>query len=415
MQITGVRSRLIEMPLDGPFRPAWGRGRVQSSLQFVLFEVGTDDGLVGIGAANGGLATADAIDRYVTPAFLGQDPTEIERLAGVIRDAEILGPPPYVMEIPLWDLLGKAAGLPVFRLWGGAATPIRVYCSTGELRSPQARADDARRILEAGFTAMKLRFHNADVRDDLAVVQAVRDEVGDALEIMVDANQAGADPGLGGHSVWDFQTALAVARELERLGVFWLEEPLPRHHHTGLAGLRDRLEGLRLAGGEDNHGLHEFHQLLHRGCFDILQPDAMKSETASAIRKLAAFAELNGVGIVPHTWGQGMGLLVHLHLAASLGCPYVEFPHDPPSGLTAQARDQMLAETLTIDEHGCLRLPERPGFGFVLDEDRIDRHTQHVIERGDFAFGEATGSRGPKRSGAYQMAGVAACRTAEGR
>jgi len=141
----------------------------------------------------------------------------------------------------------------------------------------------------------------------------------------------------------------------------------------------------------------------------------MKSETASAIRKLAAFAELNGVGIVPHTWGQGMGVLVHLHLAASLGCPYVEFPHDPPGGLTAQARDQMLAETLTIDEHGCLRLPERPGFGFVLDEDRIDRHTQHVIERGNFAFGGATGSRGSKRSGTYQMAGAAAWRIEEGR
>ena len=67
----------------------------------------------------------------------------------------------------------------------------------------------------------------------------------------------------------------------------------------------------------------------------------------------------------------------------------------------------MLAETLTIDEHGCLRLPERPGFGFVLDEDRIDRHTQHVIERGDFAFAEATGGRGAKRSGTYQMTGVA--------
>ena len=93
MQVTGVRSRLVEMPLDGPFRPAWGRGRVQSSLQLVLFEVGTDDALVGIGPANGGLATADAVDRYVTPAFLRQDLTEIDRLADVIRHVEILGPP----------------------------------------------------------------------------------------------------------------------------------------------------------------------------------------------------------------------------------------------------------------------------------------------------------------------------------
>ena len=387
MRITGVRSRVVEMPLAAPFRPAWGRGRVQSTLEFVLFEVGTDSGLVGLGAVNGGLATALAADRFVTPHFIGEDPADIERLASIVRDAEIMAPPLYCMEIPLWDLLGKAAGLPVCRLWGAAPRPVRAYCSTGELRAPDARAEDVQALVAAGFTAVKLRFHHADPRDDVAVVEAVRAAVGDTVELMVDANQASADPGLGGHRAWDFPTALGVARELERLGVYWLEEPLPRHDYAGLARLRDRLEGLRLAGGEDNHGLREFKLLLDRGCFDVLQPDAMKSETASAIRKLAGFAELAGVQVVPHTWGQGLGLLVHLHLAASLpDCGYVEFPHDPPSGLTASARDQMLAQTLVIDADGCLRPPDAPGFGFVLDEERLDRSTVQVIERGDVAF-----------------------------
>ena len=80
MRITGVRSRLVELPLDAPFRPAWGRGRVQTKLVFVLFEVGTDEGLVGVGAAHGGLEAAVAIDRFITPHLLGQDPTQIERL-----------------------------------------------------------------------------------------------------------------------------------------------------------------------------------------------------------------------------------------------------------------------------------------------------------------------------------------------
>ena len=387
MRITGVRSRHVEMPLAAPFRPAWGRGRVQSTLEFVLFEVGTDTGLVGLGAASGGLATAIAVDRFVTPHFIGEDPADVERLARIVRDAEIMAPPLYCMEIPLWDLLGKAAGLPVCRLWGAVPRPVRAYCSTGELRSPETRAEDVQALLAAGFTAVKLRFHHADPCDDLAVVEAVRAAVGDGIELMVDANQASADPGLGGHRVWDFRTALGVARELERLGVLWLEEPLPRHDYDGLARLRDKLESLRLAGGEDNHGLHEFKLLLDRGCFDILQPDAMKSETVSAIRKLAGFAELAGVEVVPHTWGHGLGLLVHLHLAASLpNCGYVEFPHDPPSGLTAAARDQMLAGTLTIDEQGRIGPPETPGFGFVLDDERIDRYTLQVIERGDCAF-----------------------------
>ncbi|MGW1682037.1 mandelate racemase/muconate lactonizing enzyme family protein [Saccharopolyspora sp. NPDC002376] len=392
MRITGIRSRLVEFPLDQPFRPAWGRGRVQTTLPMVLFEVGTDDGLVGVGAAHGGMESAVAIDRFITPHLIGQDPTRIDRLAVLIRDAEILGPPPYCMEIPLWDLLGKAAGLPVSRLWGGAGDRVRAYCSTGELRDPKTRAEDVSRLVDEGFTAVKLRFHEDDPRDDLAVAEAVRAKVGDHVELMVDANQASADPGVGGHRVWDFRTALGVARELERLGATWLEEPLPRHDHRNLARLRDRLEGLKLAGGEDNHGLHEFKQLLEQGCFDVLQPDAVKSETVSGIRKLAAFAELSGVDVVPHTWGNGLGMLVHLHLAASLtNCEYLEFPHDPPSGLNAAARDQMLAEPLTIDETGHVQVPERPGFGFVLDEDRIAHHAVHVIERGDCSFAAEQG------------------------
>jgi D-galactarolactone cycloisomerase len=376
LRIVGIRGRVVEIPFDAPFRPAWGRGRVQSSLVFVLYEVATDDGLVGIGAAHAGLEAAVAIDRFITPHLLGQDPSEIERHAAMIRDAEILGPPPYCMEIPLWDLLGKAAGLPVYRLWGGSNAPIRAYCATGELRGPEARADDVARLADAGYTAVKLRFHHPDPRK----------ATGSRVELMIDANQASADPGVGGHDVWDFKTALQVARELEALEVVWLEEPLPRYDLAGLARLRDRLDSIKLAGGEDSHGLAEFRLLLERGCFDILQPDAVKSETASAIRKLAAFADLAGVGVVPHTWGNGIGLLVHLHLVASLGSGnggYLEFPHDPPSGFTAAARDAMLAEPTVIDEDGNVHVPERPGFGFVLDEDRIASHTLHTIEAGD--------------------------------
>ena len=94
MRITGVRSRLVEFPLAAPFRPAWGRGRSQTSQTVLLFEVATDDGLVGVGSAHGGLEAAVAVDRFVTPHLLGQDPTRIERLAAVIRDAAPLGPPP---------------------------------------------------------------------------------------------------------------------------------------------------------------------------------------------------------------------------------------------------------------------------------------------------------------------------------
>jgi L-alanine-DL-glutamate epimerase-like enolase superfamily enzyme len=342
----------------------------------VLIEIETDAGITGIGAAHAGEEAAIAIERFVAPYMIGQDPTRVEFLTGILRDAEILGPPVYCLEIPLWDIVGKLAGLPVFKLWGGFTDRVTAYCATAEVRSPAQRVDDVERMLAEGYRAVKLRFHAPDPRDDLKVVEAIRAAVGDRIAVMVDANQAGVEPGLSGHSLWGFHRALAVAHELEQLNVLWLEEPLPRHDYDGIARLRDRLTTIKLAGGEDNHGLHEFKLLIDRGCYDILQPDALLSEGIFQLRKIAAMAEAAHVEVVPHTWGNGIGLLANLHLAASIpDCPFLEFPHDPPSGFTLAARDQMLVEPLAIDREGMVRVPDRPGFGFILDDERISRYT----------------------------------------
>jgi len=376
MKITRIRSRVVDLPLPADFHPAWARGRNQTNIIMVLVEVETDAGITGLGTAHAGPEAAICIERFVAPYFIGQDPTRIELLAAVLRDAEILGPPMYFMEIPLWDIVGKLAGLPVYKLWGGYADRVTAYCATAEVRSPERRVDDVHRMLAEGFRATKLRFHSADPRDDLKVVEAIRKAVGDRIAIMVDANQAGVEPGIGGHGRWGFSRALEVALELQRLNVTWLEEPLARHDYDGLARLRDRLGRLRIAGGEDNHGLHEFRLLIERNCYDILQPDALLSEGVFQMRKIAGMAEAFEIELAPHTWGNGMGLLANLHLAAAIpNCPYLEFPHDPPSGFTAASRDQMLMETLTIDADGAVRVPDRPGFGFILDEERIARYT----------------------------------------
>src|SRR5205823_2665512 len=124
-------------------------------------------------------------------------------------------------------------------------------------------------------------------RDDLRVVEAVRKALGGRITILVDVNQAGLAPGFEGHRQWSFRTAVEVALELERLDVGWLEEPLLRNDFEGLRRLRDRLGTLRLAGGENNHGMHEFQLLIDRGCYDILQPDAVLSEGVYQLRKVA--------------------------------------------------------------------------------------------------------------------------------
>jgi D-galactarolactone cycloisomerase len=376
MKITNVRARLLVFPLPTVFRPAWARGRPMHEITMVLVEVETDEGITGRGVAHAGEEALTAIDQFVRPYFVGQDPMAVEVLTAVLRDAEILGPPVYHMEIPLWDIIGKRAGLPVYKLWGGYQNGVPAYCATGEVRSVEARVEDARRAMGEGFRAIKLRFHHEDPRDDLGVVRALRADVGEKLEIIVDANQAGVEPGLAGHRTWGYQMAYRIARELEELGVLWLEEPLPRHDYDGLARLRASLNTLMLAGGEDNHGMHEFKLLLDRGCYDILQPDALQCEGIFQLRKVAALAEAANCLLVPHTWGNGMGLLANLHLAASIpNCPWLEFPHDPPSGFTARSRDCMLAEPLWIDADGRVAVPERPGFGFELDDEAVQFHT----------------------------------------
>jgi len=134
MKIDRITCRVVDFPLDREFHPAWARGRNQPNLLMVLIEVDTDDGLTGIGAAHAGLEAAVTIERFVAPYFIGQDPMHVESLVPVLRDTEILGAPVYCMETTLWDIVGKAAGLPVARLWGGYSDRVIAYCATAEER-----------------------------------------------------------------------------------------------------------------------------------------------------------------------------------------------------------------------------------------------------------------------------------------
>src|SRR5436853_4545029 len=162
MKITRVTSRVVDFPLDREFHPAWARGRNQPNLLMVLLEVETDEGVTGYGAAHAGLEAAITFDRFVAPYFVGRDPFAIERLAEVIRDAEILGAPAYPLELPLWDIVGKVAGLPVYRLWGAWSDRVLAYCATAEVRRPEQRVVDVERMIDEGYRAVKLRFHRAD-------------------------------------------------------------------------------------------------------------------------------------------------------------------------------------------------------------------------------------------------------------
>ncbi len=171
---------------------------------------------------------------------------------------------------------------------------------------------------------------------------------------------------------WSLKNALQVVRELERLGVYWMEEPLHRGDREGMRRLRDVVD-LRIAGGEMTRELYEFRDLIVEGCLDILQPDAALVGGITGLRRVAAMAQEHNLVFTPHTWTNGIGVLANAHLAAGVAdVPFLEFPFDPPEW-SLERRDFCMAESLRVDAAGSIVLGERPGLGFDLAEDVLAR------------------------------------------
>jgi L-alanine-DL-glutamate epimerase-like enolase superfamily enzyme len=330
-------------------------------------EVHTDEGLVGIGP------TMDAsLLPIVNEQLAGKDPFDIEahaaRLQYYGRQYPRRGS--ASVDIALWDLIGKASGQPLYKLWGGGKEKVLVYASTIQLSTPETTPPLAAELLEEGWKAIKIRLHHATVAEDIQTAEAVRAEVGDRMEIMADANQA-QSPGTWQPGVrWDLGRAVETARELQRLRCCWLEEPLPRYAFD-LLGELNRLVELPIAGGENNFGLHEFRWMLERGVYDILQPDSLLSGGITELRKIGALAEACGKSVVPHHGAGGIGTIAHLHLVACWPhAPYLELLHDPPIG-SYQHRFAIFRDPPTVDATGHISLPQGPGLGVEIDPDLI--------------------------------------------
>jgi L-alanine-DL-glutamate epimerase-like enolase superfamily enzyme len=377
VKITGVSVRMLEVPLPASgFRPAWSPGTVERSIGTTMAEVFTDEGLVGLAGIETMFpkALAETVVGTVGPQLVGRNPLDTEGCIEVIRRADRFGATPWWIEMALWDLVGKAAGLPIWRMWGGGSARLLAYASTGEVRSPEERAESCLALVEQGFRAIKLRVHAATLREDVAMVEAVRRAVGPAIALMVDANQ-----GLPTTPRWTFRRALATCEALAPLDVTWLEEPLPRHAYADLGALRAR-SPVPIAGGETNQDPDEYLSLFQHRAFDVVQPDVTLSEGLWGQRQLARLADIFGVTVVPHTWNSGFGLVANCQLAASLpGCPYLEYPVDPPI-YTAERFAVPLQPMLKVDADGYVAAPTGPGLAVALDREQVERYTVRVWE-----------------------------------
>jgi len=362
-KIAAVSISHHRLPLVPAFNASWDT-KPRVHFDATVVRVTTDTGLTGCGSGDRMLGFEGHEE-----LFVGEDPLALERHYRVLSNIDFHYGRCWPLDLALWDLAGKILGAPCWKLLGGLSSRVRAYASSGTLRDPSAQADAAERYLAQGFPAVKLRFHRGDWRDDVKALEAVRARLGNRLELLVDCNQGWRLP-WDTEAAWTFKEALSVARELERLEVYWMEEPLHRADHAGMRALLEATD-VRVAAGEMTRQLHELRDLITGGCVDVLQPDVALVGGITGLRRIAIMAQEHHLIFTPHTWTNGMGVTANAHLIAGLGdTPFLEFPYDPPEWSLAR-RDYILAEPLIVDQAGWINLGNSPGMGYALDEARL--------------------------------------------
>ncbi|MCP4424671.1 MAG: mandelate racemase/muconate lactonizing enzyme family protein [Chloroflexi bacterium] len=356
-KIDSIEIRHYRLPLDPPFNASWDPNpRRSHTSTLVRVRAGDFEG-VGSGDTMLGFAGHEHL-------FIGQDPFAIERHVRILDNLQFHYGRCWPLEIALWDLMGKTAGQPLWRLLGGASSKVPVYASTGAQAPIEERIELAQNLKTLGFPALKLRFHADDPREDIPVAQAVRDAIGPDMHILVDANRAWRMP-WDDAELWDFKTAVYVADALAELGVYWLEEPMYRHDYRGLAELRRRSK-VRIAGGEGNREFAEFREYLRHGSYDVYQQDVAWSTGILRAKQLAAEVQAAGDIYSPHTWGDGLVLLANLQVSAAVAnAPFIEFPYSPPTW-TPERRDFILPQPI-LAKNGIVTLSDKPGLGVEID------------------------------------------------
>lgn len=367
-KVETIRSK-EPIPLPEPWLAAWNSpdGKPATSMGFAFYKVYTDEGIVGIAPATGApIHIAMGADPFMVGDFWNT------HMSG--KRAGMYGKGAAGLEIALWDIIGKAAGQPVYKLMGACKARLPVYAATSRLLEIDQHVRQVVDIMNEGFRAVKLRLHRSNPLDDLAMVEAVRNEVGDGIMILVDANQNNPSRE---YKFWDRRTALQMAKELDKLNVYYLEEPLPRKDVEGLAEIAASVD-MFVAGGEHSPIVIDFREHLIEGAYDIIQPDVILGGNMGIIglKKAGEMASCFGRLIIPHVCSGGnfsIGLAATLQAMATLdNCPFVEYPYDPPI-LTADTTQTFVTEPLLIDEDGCVKIPDKPGLGIELDEEKLDR------------------------------------------
>lgn len=358
-RIADIRVHRLRAPwIDAPrWSPSYDRPR-----EIVAVEVETAGGVVGMGylqILNGGMETiATCIEELVRPHALGRDVTEVEALWSELWRANywigrmgVTVLAQSALDIALWDATAKLAGLPLFRLWGGASREIEAYgsgCWRG--LGGDGMVDKAKRYVGQGFGAIKMQAgHMYDDRTDVAHVAAMRAALGETVEICIDVNMG-----------WTADQAIAVGRRFQDHGVYWLEEPVDCEDVEGYFRIADALD-LRVVGGETHFTRYDLRPFFAHPKIPILQPDVMRGGFTE-LRRIAAMADSAGMRIAPHLFPE---LMVQL-LAAIPNPHWIEY---------VDWMEDAWVDPI-LPERGRYRPPERPGHGLAFRPEFLSEYRQ---------------------------------------
>ncbi|HWE63767.1 MAG TPA: enolase C-terminal domain-like protein [Chloroflexota bacterium] len=340
-----------------------GEGRYR--LSAIFLELRTDSDLIGL-AGPIGQDQAYLIDRQLKQVIIGQDPLATERIWDMLYRAAVHGRKGVVMQAisaidcALWDLKGKWAGVPVYRLLGGPLREtIPAYASTlGYSVEPDAAARRAQELAAQGYRAMKWFFKygpaagSAGMARNLALARAVRAAVGDDVDLMFDAWMS-----------WDVAYATQLGLALAEVRPRWLEEPVPPDRIASVAELRRRLP-FPTATGEHEYTRWGAKQLLDAGASDVLQPDIYWAGGISELVKICTLASTYDVQVIPH--GHSTHASAHLLYAQPPQlCPFIEYL------LKWNEINQHFFRTPLRPVNGVVVPPEAPGMGMELDDEKI--------------------------------------------
>lgn len=371
MEITDVKAYLLEFSIrpEGFKTYRWREGLniaktylPENKMRRLLLQIGTDEGVEGFSFSSHGKIMAELVKEVFRPVILGEDPLMRERIWKKLWDIDRIQQFPIYaqgpIDIALWDIAGKAAGLPLYKLLGGYRKKIKAYASTFTLPTVQDYVDLANEAIDRGYKAIKLHVWE-DVKRDIEACRAVREAVGDDVVLMLDASGA-----------YTHEEALWAGRELEKLNYYWFEEPIRDYDIHGLRLLHKKLD-IPLVVAETTWGsLFDAANHIAQETGNIIHSDGILKAGITGLVKTAHLCEAFGIKCQVH--GPG---LANLHVACAISnCEYYEsiYPEDAfHVGLKEQP--------ITPDNEGYVHVPEKPGLSQEIDWSWVEEHTIEEI------------------------------------